>query len=198
MGEVHILIPAAGASRRMRGADKLLERVGDVPALRHSVDIAAASEAGTVWVTLQPGAEARRAALAESPARIVEVPDWAEGMAASLRAGAQAAAAAGASGLLVILPDMPEIEAGDIRRVAEAHQRDHHAVWRGAAKDGTPGHPVLLPQRLFADMARLSGDQGARAVLAGGDVRLLPLPGRRAITDLDTPEEWAAWRARQP
>jgi CTP:molybdopterin cytidylyltransferase MocA len=41
----------------------------------------------------------------------------------------------------------------------------------------------------------LNGDRGARIVLEGETVRVLPLPGRRAVTDLDTPEDWEAWRA---
>jgi molybdenum cofactor cytidylyltransferase len=43
----------------------------------------------------------------------------------------------------------------------------------------------------------LHGDQGARAVLAQEDVGLIALPGQNAITDLDTPEAWAAWRSRE-
>ncbi|PJE36025.1 nucleotidyltransferase family protein, partial [Pseudooceanicola lipolyticus] len=30
----------------------------------------------------------------------------------------------------------------------------------------------------------------------GDRVQLVPLPGQRARADLDTPEDWAAWRAR--
>jgi CTP:molybdopterin cytidylyltransferase MocA len=41
----------------------------------------------------------------------------------------------------------------------------------------------------------LSGDEGARAILRRHPPRLLALPGRHAVTDLDTPEDWARWRA---
>mgnify|MGYP006184317219 CR=1 FL=1 len=46
----------------------------------------------------------------------------------------------------------------------------------------------------------LSGsDEGARSVLVRhrARLRLVPLPGHHATTDLDTPEDWAAWRAAQ-
>jgi molybdenum cofactor cytidylyltransferase len=44
----------------------------------------------------------------------------------------------------------------------------------------------------------LTGDTGAREVLKrhSDRVHLVPLKGDRALTDLDTPEDWAAWRAR--
>ena len=196
MGGVHVLIPAAGAARRMRGADKLLEPVGGRPQLARAVEAAAGSGAARVWVTLQPGAAARRAALAGSCAKPIEVPDWQEGMAASLRAGARVAAAHGASALIVLLADLPEIEAGDVARFVAAHGEAPEAVWRGTAAEGRPGHPVLFPARLFPALAALRGDEGAKALLAREEVRPLPLDGNRAVTDLDTPEAWAEWRAR--
>lgn len=196
MTGVHVLIPAAGAARRMRGADKLLEQVGGVAQLRRAVEAARASGAVKVWVGLPPGDDARRAVLSGSWAKLIEVPDWAEGMAASLRAGARAAAAQLASALIVLPADMPEIEAGDLARFVAAHADEPTAIWQGTAADGTPGHPVLFPARDFAALMALKGDEGARSVLTGRDLRALPLPDRRALTDLDTPEEWAAWRAR--
>ncbi|MCX7646682.1 MAG: nucleotidyltransferase family protein [Rhodobacteraceae bacterium] len=196
MAGVHVLIPAAGAARRMRGGDKLLEPVGGVPQLRRAVDAARAGGARKVWVSVQPEDRARRATFLGTLAKPIEIPGWREGMAASLRAGARAAAAQGASALIVLLPDLPEIGAEDVARLIAAHATAPDAVWRAAAEDGTPGHPVLIPARLFEAMAALTGDAGARALLAPPeDVRLLPLPGRRAVTDLDTPEDWAAWRA---
>jgi CTP:molybdopterin cytidylyltransferase MocA len=200
MNGVHILIPAAGASTRMRGADKLLEQVDGLPQLRRAVEAARSAGAARVWVTLPPRgtplSDARHAALDGSWVRRIEVEDCDEGMSASLRAGARAAAAQSAGALLILLADLPEIEAGDLARFVAAHATDPEAIWRGVTEDGTPGHPVLIPARLFPAMAGLSGDEGARAILEGDHVRPLPLPGARATTDLDTPEAWADWRAR--
>jgi CTP:molybdopterin cytidylyltransferase MocA len=196
MGGVHVLIPAAGAARRMRGGDKLLETVDGVPQLRRAVEAARLGGGRKVWVTVQPADRARRAALLGTLAKPIEVPDWAEGMAASLRAGARAAGAQRAAALMVLLADMPEIAAADIAQLLAAHAGAPDAVWRAAAEDGTPGHPVLIPARLFPALAELQGDAGARDLLAGEDVRPVTLEGQRATTDLDTPEAWADWRAR--
>ena len=58
---------------------------------------------------------------------------------------------------------------------------------------------MLLPPWLRPEILALTGDQGARELLQRhrDKVRLVPLPEARAITDLDTPEDWAAWRQRQ-
>ncbi|MGB3754105.1 MAG: hypothetical protein WA954_09435, partial [Parerythrobacter sp.] len=69
---------------------------------------------------------------------------------------------------------------------------------QATAADLTPGQPVIFPRRLFPALAELQGDVGGRAVLTREVVVTVPLAGRRALVDLDTPEEWAAWRARSP
>jgi molybdenum cofactor cytidylyltransferase len=61
------------------------------------------------------------------------------------------------------------------------------------------GHPVLFPADLRAELLALQGDEGARMVLQRhkARLRLIALPNQHALTDLDTPEAWAAWRLRQ-
>lgn len=196
MADLVILIPAAGASRRMRGSDKLLEDVDGEPALRRAARIGA--EAGsTVLVTLPdtgPLVPARRATLAGLAVRVLPVPDSHEGMAASLRAGAREIGHA--EGLMVLMPDMPGIEAEDIRHLAAAFAEDPTLPVRATSEDGAEaGHPVILPRRLMQELAVLNGDRGARVVLQDETVRTVPLAGRRAVTDLDTPEDWEGWRA---
>ena len=72
-------------------------------------------------------------------------------------------------------------------------------IWRAATEDGTPGHPIIFAAALFDQLRQLSGDDGGRAVVRGAASRmqLVPLSGQRARLDLDTPEDWAAWREQQ-
>ncbi|OYX43248.1 MAG: hypothetical protein B7Z02_09590 [Rhodobacterales bacterium 32-67-9] len=197
MTDLAILVPAAGASRRMRGSDKLLEEVGGEPALRHTAGLAVETGAQVI-VTLPasgPLVPARRAVLMGLGVRVVPIPDAHEGMAASLRAGAQNIGQA--EGLMVLLPDMPDIDGADLTRMIAAFAADPTRPVRATTEDGTEaGHPVILPRRLMQEMAVLTGDRGGRVVLEGEAVRSVALPGRRAVTDLDTPEDWEAWRRR--
>lgn len=188
-----ILIPAAGAALRMRGADKLLEPVDGVPVLARLAGAAILAGA-RVLVTL-PGDGSRRSAerrraLDGLAVEILEVAAG-EGMAASVRAGAMVA-----RGPLMVLPaDMPEIGAAEIGAVWDAAEREPARIWRGAGGDGTPGHPVVFPPALLAELAALSGDTGGREVIGCHGAGLVALPGRKATLDLDTPEDWAAWRS---
>ncbi|MFN6951968.1 MAG: NTP transferase domain-containing protein [Albidovulum sp.] len=196
MADLVILIPASGSSRRMRGTDKLIEEVSGEPILRRTARIAV-DTCARVLVTLPgtgPLVPARRAVLAGLGLRILALPDAHEGMAASLRAGARAIGPA--AGLMVLLPDMPDITIEDVQRLAAAFDDDPATPVRATSADGTlDGHPVILPRRLMPEVAVLTGDCGARVVLEGETLRRVPLPAHHAVTDLDTPEDWSAWRA---
>lgn len=189
-----ILLPAAGASRRMRGRDKLLEHVDGAPLLRRSA-MRAVKTGARVAVAL-PISSPRRAALDGLDLTLLEI-DATEGMAASLRAGAAWAKKAGASTLMVALPDMPDITTQDMQTLFTAQAQAPELPLRATTEDGVSGHPVILPSALFAHMAQLKGDEGARAIMADHPPRQHALPGQRALTDLDTPEAWAAWLAQR-
>lgn len=187
-----ILIPAAGAALRMRGGDKLLELVNGEPMLRRQARLAR-RVCGRVIVTQRLDDLARTAVLAGLDLILLPVPDAHEGMAASIRVGAAAAEAA-----LMILPaDMPELEAEDLAVMIGAFDQTPDAILRGTSADGRPGHPVIFPADLRGTLQDLYGDEGARSILAQhrSRVRLIALPDQHALTDLDTPEAWAVWRA---
>jgi CTP:molybdopterin cytidylyltransferase MocA len=193
-----ILLLAAGASRRMGGRDKLVEPIDGQPLLRRSA-LAALGTGAPVICTLPPDRPLRRAALTGLDLTLVEVPDAATGMAASLRAGLRAVPDR-ASGVMVLSADMPGFTTAALSGLIAAQKADPQALIRGGDEDGTPGHPVLFPRDLWAALAQITGDEGGRSVIRAHQdrVRVIPLPGRMALLDLDTPEDWAAFRAAQP
>ncbi|WGV16726.1 nucleotidyltransferase family protein [Fuscovulum ytuae] len=190
----HILLLAAGASSRMRGGDKLLEQVDGVAQLTR-IARAALSTGLPVHVALPPDRPARQAALDGLAVHLVIVPDPSLGMAESLKAGL--AALPPEAGCMLLLADLPDITAADLATLCDHWRAEPEAILRGAAADGTPGHPVCFPPDLRDDLMTLRGDEGARSVLVRhrARLRLIPLPDLHATADLDTPEDWAAWRA---
>jgi molybdenum cofactor cytidylyltransferase len=191
---LHILILAAGASRRMRGADKLLEQVLGEPLLS-LVTRRALLTGLPVTVALPPDRPLRGAALDGLEVSRITVPDPSSGLSASLAAGS-AHVPEGAS-LLVLLADLPEITTEDLNLMAAARAEWPDHILRATDTTGQPGHPVIFPPWARAELAGLSGDDGAREVLRthAGRLRLIPLPAAHATTDLDTPEAWALWRS---
>ena len=190
MSDLTIVIPAAGASSRMRGTDKLLTLIDGVALLRRTA-LLALQVHPSVMITLRDPDTARHQVVQDLALKIVTIPDATSGLSASLRG-----AAAQAVGRLMILPaDMPDLTAQDLTLMIQASNAAPDALMRATAEDGTLGHPVIFPADLRAAFATLSGDQGARSILQAHAARLhtIALPGHHALTDLDTPEAWATW-----
>ncbi len=193
-----ILILAAGASARMRGGDKLLEEVAGQPLLRVLLERALSVARGPVLCTLPAPDHPRAACLAGLAVTPVIVRDAAEGMGASIRAGITALPDQ-TTAAMILPADLPELTANDLAMMQAMHSAHPAAILRATDDDAKPGHPVVFPADLFPELATVQGDGGARDVLHRHADRVLhiPLPDRHATTDLDTPEDWAGWRARQ-
>ncbi|WP_050527263.1 nucleotidyltransferase family protein [Pseudorhodobacter aquimaris] len=191
---VTVLVLAAGASRRMRGVDKLLEPVAGQPLLRRIVGSALGTGA-PVLVALPRNNPARRAALAGLAASIIPVANTQEGMANTLRKGV--AALPRTNAVMVLLADMPEIDTSDLATMIAVYCTAPQKIHRATSQDGVPGHPVIFPPWAHDDLLALQGDAGARAVVTkhARAVIAVPLTAAHATTDLDTPEDWAKWRA---
>lgn len=189
-----ILILAAGSATRMRGQDKLMERIDSAPQLAR-ITRAAVATGVAVTVVLPPNRPERRAALAGARAQIVLARNAAMGMAESLTTGL--AALPPDAPVMLLLADMPDITTEDLRQMLAAWRVTPQLILRATDAEGTPGHPVCFPDWARAELADLRGDDGARSVLKrhAGRMRLFALPDSHATIDLDTPEEWAAWRS---
>jgi molybdenum cofactor cytidylyltransferase len=194
---VHILILAAGASSRMRGLDKLTQPVGGQPLLRHVAQVAVAT-GQPVSVTLPPDNPAREAALEGLNVRRLTIPDAHQGMSRSLVRGVQALTAGPSDGVMILPADMPGFTTDALNDLIRAFRSDPTRILRGGSADGQPGHPAIFPQDLWPALTHVTGDEGGRSVLKQnqGRVRVIPLPGPMALLDLDTPEDWAAWRGQ--
>ncbi|APG46821.1 nucleotidyltransferase family protein [Phaeobacter porticola] len=202
MINIAILILAAGAARRMRGRDKLLEHIDASPLLSR-ICAAALATGHDTYVTL-PAASHPRATLILNNMRsatAVYVPDAAEGMGASIRTGV-AAVGPDYDGVMILPADMPELTQEDLRQVISGFAAAPDMILRATAADGRFGHPVIFPRRHFTALAQLQGDKGARALVKSAiqnseKIATVALPDQHALTDLDTPEAWANWRAQR-
>jgi CTP:molybdopterin cytidylyltransferase MocA len=190
-----ILILAAGQSSRMRGRDKLLERIDGQPLLAQIATRALATGA-PVYVCLPPYSRAREAVVPTN-CQLVRIDDAADGMGTTI-ASSVASLPQDVTAAMIVPADMPDLTAEDFNTMIAAHMTAPHAITR-ATSHGTPGHPVIFPSHCFKDLKNLSGDQGARRVIAKNSetVHFVELPEKHALTDLDTPEDWAGWRAER-
>ncbi|MDP1610309.1 MAG: molybdopterin-binding/glycosyltransferase family 2 protein [Sulfuritalea sp.] len=187
---VAALVLAAGSSRRMAGENKLLAPVGGVPMVRRAANAALASRCTGVVVVTGFAADAVREALAGLDLEFVHNPAHESGMASSLRAGLAALAALtdDADAAVVVLGDMPGIDAGHIDRLIAAFDPRQPKVVV-PIKDGRRGNPILWPRAYFAEMQQVQGDVGARELLQrhAAQVEAVACDDDAIFADVDTP-----------
>ncbi len=186
--KVAAMILAAGASRRFGLRNKLLVPLEGKPVLAHVLALAAQSCDRVIAVT--PPDEAVMAEVTRSGAQIAINDAAAEGMGTSLACGI-AALPDEADAALVFLGDMPWIQPTSI---AALHQLAVSADGATAPvlrprHQGQAGHPVLFRRVLFPVLKTLSGDQGARRLLAARrhDVAYADVDDPGVLGDIDTP-----------
>jgi molybdenum cofactor cytidylyltransferase len=189
------LVMAAGRSSRMGGANKLLTEVDGETMAAHAVDAALASRARPVVVVVGHEGQRIRAAIAGRPVTIVENPDYASGMAGSLKAGL-AALPVDVDGVVVALADMPRVGAAVLDRLIAAFNPVEGRAICLPTWEGKRGNPVLWARRFFPEMATLAGDVGARHLVGqyGELVAEVAMPDDGVLVDIDTPEALAHFR----
>jgi molybdenum cofactor cytidylyltransferase len=192
--QVAAIVLAAGRASRM-GENKLVAELGGKPLVRHAVEAALASTARPVVVVTGNDAEAVRAALADLDVQFVHNPEFATGMASSLKAGI--GAVPDARGALVCLGDMPRVTAAHLAMLIAAFDaaRDDGAIVVPTC-DRKRGNPVLWGHRRFAEIATLSGDVGARALVERHpeSVQWVAIDDPAILIDVDTREALAQLR----
>lgn len=193
------IVLAAGRGVRF-GGDKLLAALNGAPLITGALASALAAPVRRVLVAVGDDprlADALQAAAPPSAADrlvLIPVPQAAEGMSASLRTAA-AAASPEIDGVFVFLGDMPAIATETPVRLAAALDGPGRIV--APVHAGRRGHPVLFGGGWLPALKTLTGDQGARAVIAtaGSSLRLVEVDDPGVLLDIDRPEDLAGWEA---
>lgn len=165
------LVLAAGAGRRFGGPKALAHDSDGTSWISQAVRMLQAAGCDQVLVALGASADEARV-LVPSDTTIVVVPDWQDGLSATLRAGLDAARALSAEAVLITPVDTPAATAGAARRVIEsATGSGPHALAR-AVYAGVPGHPVVIGREHWDGLRQtLRGDSGAGAYLSANGAR---------------------------
>ncbi len=158
------VVLAAGKSTRMAPYNKLLIPSGGKPMIARVVDNLLFSSARPILVVTGHRADDIRAALGGRPVTFVHAPDYATGLAASLKAGI-AAVPPTAAAAIVCLGDMPLITARIIDKLITAYDADEGRTIVVPTHQGRAGNPILWDRRYFPEILALSGDAGARTLL---------------------------------
>lgn len=183
---IGVLLAAGSASRF--GGDKLMAKLTDGRPLASAALSALTAGVDAVIAVVRPGDTALQALLGESGAQVAVCPDAAEGIGASLACGVREVERLfpDAQGAIIALADMPWLSPSTVARIADALRRG--ALLAAPTHRGARGHPVAIGAGCFAELRMLSGDEGAKKLLAAheADLELIPVDDPGALRDVDT------------
>ncbi|MDD5176210.1 MAG: nucleotidyltransferase family protein [Sterolibacterium sp.] len=184
---VAALVLAAGCSSRMGGANKLLEELAGIPLVQWVVNAALASRASSVIVVTGYAAQQVENLVAGPRVSIVRNPDHAQGLSTSLNHGI-AALPSDVEGVVVLLGDMPYIGASHIDVLIERYAAQPSIIV--PMKEGRHGNPILWPRSCFKEIQAITGDRGARELLAhhADQIASVGIDTDAIFTDVDTIE----------
>ena len=186
-----IVVLAAGFGSRFKGArHKLDEALHGSTVLGCTLRQAVASELHVVLVTTAPFVAVATEVLATSDIVVLSLAEASRGMGHSIAAGVGERPDAG--GWLILPGDMPMVRAQTLRSVAAALER-HPVVY--AQYHGRRGHPVGFGSELYSELIALTGDEGARRIVARYPVHGEELDDPGVLVDVDTQDDLAALTA---
>ena len=189
--ELAALVLAAGPGSRFGSIKQLAEVAGQALIVR-ACTLAETITPGAVHVVL--GAHHKAIAARLPPTiRVIDNPGWADGLGSSLAAGVTALDARYGA-VLVMLADQVALRHEALIEMV-AHWRADPDNVLCAHYGGQPGVPAIFPRRLFAELAGLRGDRGAKPILLHetGPETQLAMP--EAAIDIDTQADLIAWQA---
>ena len=181
-----VIVLAAGKGSRFLGADhKLVQSLGVSTVLGSTLQHAIASHLPVVVVTTQALADVACRSIAARD--VIVLPEVgapgqsALGMGYSISVGV--GARPDADGWLILPGDMPRVQPVTLQAVAR--QLEEHAIAYAQYK-GRRGHPVGFSPELYSELSALSGDEGARRLIARYPAFGVEVDDPGVLVDVDT------------
>lgn len=176
---------AAGSSRRFGDMDKLVQPLFGRPLGEHAAAAIPADRfaAAGAWVIASQLNHPCQRAWQNAGFSVVLNDSAENGMGTSVALVARTAGMADCDAILIALADMPLVPREHFAALVDAFSGPADIICSSNGQSQMP--PAIFGSDHFAALAALTGDKGAGAMLAQGDV--IPCPPEWLI-DIDTPE----------
>jgi molybdenum cofactor cytidylyltransferase len=190
ISNIAIIILAAGTSSRLGSPKQLLSYKGK-NLLRHTVDEALETGCASVFVVLGANSELLRKELKDKPVSIVENTGWQEGMASSIRYGLETITKTilRPNSIIFMVCDQPYVSSSLLLSLMKKKNETGMPIVASSYEDKT-GTPALFHRSLFPALMELTGDKGARKLIADNPGKVATVPFPEGITDIDTKEDY--------
>lgn len=186
LDNIYAIILAAGNSSRF-GSPKQLLKLDTRTMLQNTILLAQSILPERVIVILGAEASTIMATLSEDSLRIIENPDWQQGMSSSIRTGVGALPSSCAAAL-ILLCDQPLLNQNSIALLLNTWRKNPEQIVVSRYHD-TFGVPAIFPAKYFTSLLALAGDKGAKHLLMQHQDHMLTVPVPEAAADIDTPQD---------
>jgi molybdenum cofactor cytidylyltransferase len=199
------IILAAGASTRMGRPKQLLLCEGQ-SLLQRITETAIAAGCHPVIVVVGYEGDRIRDDVRHLPVQIVENIDWQTGMGSSICCGIQVLRQTAIDAVMLLLCDQPFVSVETLHQLITHYWQTGETDWQTGKSDwqtsktrppivassyqGIVGVPALFDQTLFAELATLTGAEGARKIIQHHIQSVITIDFPEGAIDLDTPIEY--------
>jgi molybdenum cofactor cytidylyltransferase len=187
-----VLLLAAGPSTRL-GQPKQLVRLGGESLVRRTARLLLSLRPAPLVVVTGHEASRVEAELDGLPLEVVYNQHWAQGMGASINAGARTLPL-GPEGVLVTVCDQWRLESADLARLATHWISDISRICVACWREGeayVSGPPVIFPRKLIPELKSMQVNRGARQLVDRYMELVEFVDLQNAAFDLDRPEDLA-------
>ena len=144
---LYFLFLGAGASKRMRGSDKLLQEIDGVPLIQRTLNEALKLNF-PVYVTIPLNDTKRKLIVSKTNAIIIEVPDADLGMGQSIAKGLiEIMKNLNILSLAICPADLPNLSEAFLKKINKLFFKNPELICRPAqSRNSKFGHPVIFPK----------------------------------------------------
>lgn len=189
---IAIVVLAAGSSERMgREKPKQLLPWGGTTLLGHAITQCISVEASEVFVVLGAYYEQVRKEAGRFPVTVVRNEEWGEGLGTSVAAAAAHLfdTATEFRGVLFTLADQPLFDRDYLDEMIGRFETGSEAIV-ATSYNGNPGVPALFDACYLSALARVTGDAGAKPLMARHRDQVTTVDAGERTADIDTPEAY--------
>jgi molybdenum cofactor cytidylyltransferase len=178
------IILAAGFSNRMKGKNKLLLTFRGKTILETVVEALLSLSLEEVIVVTGDDCHKIEGKLRHYPVRCIHNPDYALGMASSLRKGV-AALTSKNTGVMICLGDMPLVTPELLHKLIQSYRQTPEPAMVLPVFEKRRGNPVIFSPDFRKNLLGIEGDMGARSIIEKHPSAVVEVPVASDIYFLD-------------
>lgn len=185
-----VILLAAGSSKRLGQPKQLLTYQGK-SFLQNMLSAAIDSQLSPIIVVLGANAGLISAGINEDQVKIINNPDWEEGIASSIRCGIMALEKIkpAVDAAILMVCDQPYLTSSLLNELVSSQEKTGKPIV-AAEYEGVRGTPVLFHKTFFHELLLLKGDRGAGKILQLQPDLVATVPFSLGAIDIDTMDNY--------